>query len=128
MPRRAEAERVAARIFENPEQALDTLVREELGLDPDELGSPWGAAFGSFLAFAIGAAIPVVPYLFGGGTAVFVASLVLIRAALFVVGDGVSLLTGRSMLFRGARQLAIGAGAAAVTYAVGTLIGVGVTG
>ena len=64
---RAEAERVAARIFENPEQALDTLVREELGLDPDELGSPWGAALGSFLAFAIGAAIPVLPYLFGGG-------------------------------------------------------------
>ena len=125
---RAEAERVAARIFENPEHALDTLVREELGLDPDELGSPWGAAFGSFAAFAIGAAIPVVPYLFGGGTAVFVASLVLSLAALFVVGAGVSLLTGRSMLFSGARQLAIGAGAAAVTYAVGTLIGVGVTG
>ena len=125
---RAEAERVAARIFENPERALDTLVREELGLDPDELGSPWGAAFGSFLAFAIGAAIPVLPYLFGGGSAAFVASLVLSLAALFIVGAGVSLLTGRSMLFSGVRQLAIGAGAAAVTYAVGTLIGVGVTG
>jgi vacuolar iron transporter family protein len=125
---RAEAERVAARIFENPEQALDTLVREELGLDPDELGSPWGAAFGSFTAFAIGAAIPVLPYLFGSGSAAFVASLVLSLAALFIVGAGVSLLTGRSMLFSGARQLAIGAGAAAVTYAVGTLIGVGVTG
>ena len=125
---RAEAERVAARVFENPEHALDTLVREELGLDPDELGSPWGAAFGSFTAFAIGAAIPVLPYLFGGGSAVFVTSLVLSLAALFIVGAGVSLLTGRSMLFSGARQVAIGAGAAAVTYAVGTLIGVGVAG
>jgi vacuolar iron transporter family protein len=125
---RAEAERVAARIFENPEHALDTLVREELGLDPDELGSPWGAAIGSFTAFAIGAAIPVLPYLFGSGSVVFVASLVLSLAALFIVGAGVSLLTGRSMLFSGARQLAIGAGAAAVTYAVGTLIGVGVAG
>ena len=125
---RAEAERVAARIFEKPEQALDTLVREELGLDPDELGSPWGAALGSFAAFAIGAAIPVLPYLFGGGTAVFVASLVLSLVALFVVGAAVSLLTGRSMLFSGVRQLAIGAAAAAVTYAVGTVIGVGVAG
>jgi vacuolar iron transporter family protein len=125
---RAEAERIAARIFEDPEAALDTLVREELGLDPDELGSPWGAALGSFLAFALGAAIPVVPYLFGGGPAVFVTSLVVSLAALFLVGAGVSLLTGRSMLYSGFRQLAIGAAAAAVTYAVGTVIGVAVVG
>ena len=124
----AEAERVAARIFEDREAALDTLVREELGLDPDELGSPWGAAFGSFAAFAVGAAIPVIPYLFGGGTAVFVTSIVLSLVALFIVGAGVSLLTGRSTLFSGFRQLAIGAAAAAVTYAVGTVIGVGVAG
>jgi vacuolar iron transporter family protein len=103
-------------------------VREELGLDPDELGSPWGAALGSFLAFALGAAIPVVPYLFGGGPAVFVTSLVVSLAALFLVGAGVSLLTGRSMLYSGFRQLAIGAAAAAVTYAVGTVIGVAVVG
>jgi len=125
---RPEAERVAARIFEDREGALDTLVREELGLDPDELGSPWGAALGSFLAFSVGAAIPVVPYLFGGGPAVFVTSLVISLVALFLVGAGVSLLTGRSMLFSGFRQLAIGAAAAAVTYTVGTLIGVGVAG
>ena len=59
----AEAKAIAHRLFEDPEQALDKLVREELGLDPDELGSPWGAAGGSFLAFAIGAFIPVLPYL-----------------------------------------------------------------
>ena len=62
-------------MFRDPEHALDTLVREELGLDPDELGSAWGAAVGSFVAFAIGAAIPVVPYLVGHGTAAFVVAL-----------------------------------------------------
>jgi VIT1/CCC1 family predicted Fe2+/Mn2+ transporter/rubrerythrin len=125
---RHEAEHVAARMFEDRDRALDTLVREELGLDPDELGSPWGAAGGSFAAFAIGAVIPVVPYLFLSGTAAFAVSLGLSLVALFLVGAGVSLLTGRSLLFSGFRQLGIGAAAAAVTYAVGTLIGVGVAG
>src|SRR5204863_1022900 len=63
-----EAARIAERIFRNPEAALETLIREELGLDPDELGSPWGAASGSFTAFAVGAVIPVVPYLLASGT------------------------------------------------------------
>ena len=125
---RAEADRIAARMFEDPATALDTLVREELGLDPDELGSPWGAAFGSFLAFALGAVIPVIPYLFLEGTTAFVVSIVLSLIGLFLVGAGVSLLTGRSTLFSGLRQLAIGAGAAAVTFAVGSLIGVSVGG
>jgi vacuolar iron transporter family protein len=125
---RAEAERIAARMFEDPNTALDTLVREELGLDPDELGSPLGAAAGSFLAFAIGAAIPLVPYLLLAGTAAFAVSLALSLVSLFLVGAGVSLLTGRGAVFSGLRQLAIGAGAAAVTYAVGTVIGVGVAG
>ncbi|MEK6721474.1 MAG: VIT1/CCC1 transporter family protein [Chloroflexota bacterium] len=120
-----EAAAIAARIFRDPEKALDTLVREELGLDPNELGSPWGAAGGSFLAFAIGAAIPVVPYLTGqGGALVFAASLGLSLAALFAVGAGVSLLTGRSTMYSGLRQVGIGLGAAAVTYVVGRLIGV----
>ena len=123
-----EAERIAARMFEDPRTALDTLVREELGLDPDELGSPWGAAIGSFLAFAVGAVIPVIPYLFGSGSGVFLASLGISLVALFVVGAAVSLLTGRSLLYSGFRQLGIGAAAAAVTYAVGSVIGVGVAG
>jgi VIT1/CCC1 family predicted Fe2+/Mn2+ transporter len=125
---RAEAERIAARMFEDPATALDTLVREELGLDPHELGSPIGASVGSFLAFAVGAVIPLVPYLLISGTAAFAVSLVLSLGALFLVGAAVSLLTGRGVLFSGLRQLAIGAGAAAVTYAVGTVIGVGVAG
>ena len=119
-----EAARIAHRIFEDPETALDMLVREELGLDPDELGSPWGAAVGSFVAFAIGAAIPVIPYLFGGGTAILLVSLGLSLVALFAVGAGVSLLTGRGLLFSGARQLGIGLGAAVVTFAIGSVIGV----
>jgi VIT1/CCC1 family predicted Fe2+/Mn2+ transporter len=119
-----EAERIAHRLFQDPETALDTLVREELGLDPDELGSPWGAAFGSFVAFAIGAVIPVIPYLVGSGAVAFYVALGLSLAALFAVGAGVSLLTGRSTLYSGFRQVGIGAAAAAVTYAVGSVIGV----
>jgi len=119
-----EAARIAHRIFQDPKTALDTLVREELGLDPDELGSPLGAAGGSFLAFAIGAVIPVIPYLIGGGTAALAASLGLSLVALFAVGAAVSLLTGRGMIFSGLRQLGIGLAAAIVTYAIGSIIGV----
>lgn len=123
-----EAAAIAHRLFRNPEEALATLVREELGLDPEELGSPFGAALGSFVAFALGAAVPVLPYLFGGGEVVFWSSLGFSLVALFGVGAAVSLLTGRSLLFSGLRQVAIGAGAAAVTHTVGTAIGVGVAG
>jgi VIT1/CCC1 family predicted Fe2+/Mn2+ transporter/rubrerythrin len=125
---RADAERIAARVFEDPEAALDTMVREELGLDPDELGSPWGAAGGSFAAFCIGAVVPVIPYLFGGGTASFVSSIVLSLGSLFLVGAGVSLLTGRSLVLSGLRQMGLGAAAATVTFLVGKMIGVSVGG
>jgi VIT1/CCC1 family predicted Fe2+/Mn2+ transporter len=123
-----EARAVAQRLSADPEKALDTLVREELGLDPGELGSPWGAAAGSFAAFAVGAAVPVLPFLFGGGAVVFGLSIGLSLMALFGVGAGVSLVTGRGMLFSGIRQVAIGSLAAAVTYAVGLAIGVSVGG
>ena len=119
-----EAARIAKRIFKDPQTALDTLVREELGLDPDELGSPWAAAGGSFISFAIGAAIPVVPYLVAGGIGATIASLALSLIALFAVGAGVSLLTGRSLLYSGSRQLGIGLAASLVTYFIGSLIGV----
>jgi vacuolar iron transporter family protein len=119
-----EAETIAARLFEQPERALDTLIREELGLDPSELGSPVGAATGSFIAFGAGAAVPVVPYLVTSGPGAFTASIVLSIAALFTVGAGVSLLTGRGFLFSGVRQVLIGAAAAVITFAVGSAIGV----
>jgi VIT1/CCC1 family predicted Fe2+/Mn2+ transporter len=123
-----EARAIAERIFSDRQMALQTLVREELGLDPDQLGSPWGAAAGSFVAFSIGAIVPVIPYAIGSGSNVFLVSLGLSLIALFAVGAGVSVLTGRSTLYSGLRQALIGLGAAAVTYAVGSLIGVSVGG
>ncbi|HYN70180.1 MAG TPA: VIT1/CCC1 transporter family protein, partial [Candidatus Eisenbacteria bacterium] len=122
----AEAKVIAERMFRDPEHALDTLVREELGLDPDELGSAVNAAGGSFVAFAIGAVIPVLPYVVTGGGPAFAVSTALSLVSLFAVGAGVSLLTGRGLLFSGGRQVAIGAVAAAVTFLVGRAIGVAV--
>jgi VIT1/CCC1 family predicted Fe2+/Mn2+ transporter/rubrerythrin len=124
---RDEATRIAHRLFQDPEAALDMLVREELGLDPDELGSPWGAAGGSMVSFALGAAVPVIPFLFGGGLVITAVSLGASLVALFAVGAGVSMLTGRSLVFSGLRQLGIGLGAAIVTYLIGSLIGVEVS-
>ena len=121
----AEAEQIADRIFQNREVALDTLVREELGLDPDALGAPWSAAIGSVLAFAAGAIVPVLAYFTGAGWAQFAISAAMSGVALFSVGVGVSLFTGRSSLYSGARQLAIGAAAAALTYGLGIIVGAG---
>jgi len=123
---KADAETMAARIMEDPEVALETLVREELGLDPSQLGSPWGAAIGSFLAFAIGALVPVVPFLFGANasTPFVVASAAVSGLALFGVGASLSLFTGRSAVISGGRQLALGAIAAALTFVIGRIIGV----
>ena len=123
----SEATLVAHRLMQDPQMALDTKVREELGLDPQELGSPWGAAAYSCVSFAIGAAIPLLPFLLTIGVPAIVAAALLAMIGLFVVGVGVSLLTGRSAIFTGVRQVAIGGVAAAVTYAVGLLIGVQVS-
>ncbi len=124
---KAEAEHLARRLSEDPKVALDTLVREELGLDPGELGSPRGAAIGSFLAFAIGALVPVLPYFFGAATLNVAISLLLSGLALFGVGALLSIFTGKGVLFSGSRQLLIGGAAAIVTFALGSLIG-GATG
>jgi VIT1/CCC1 family predicted Fe2+/Mn2+ transporter len=121
-----EADLVASRLMQDPEQALDTKIREELGLDPDELGSPWGAAGYSFAAFAVGAVIPLAPFLLTEGAAAIVLSTILALTALFIVGALVSLLTGRGLLYSGLRQVGIGGAAALVTYIVGSIIGVAV--
>jgi VIT1/CCC1 family predicted Fe2+/Mn2+ transporter len=123
----ADAARIAAQLMDDPEKALDTKVREELGLDPDELGSSWGAAIYSFVAFGIGAVIPLVPFLLASGDVAFISALCLSFASLFAVGAAVSIVTGKSMLFSGLRQVFIGAAAAAVTYGVGSLIGANVS-
>lgn len=119
-----EAEALSARIIADRGVALETLAREELGLNPESLGSPWGAAIASFLAFAAGAIIPVIPWFFGDTNWHFAASVLLGGAGMFAVGATVSLFTGRNAAFAGARQLGIGAVAAAITYSIGRLIGV----
>src|SRR5215470_17787107 len=121
-----EAEELAKRIISSPDTAIDTLVREELGLDPMTLGSPWVAAGSSFFAFALGAAIPVVPYLITTGSRAFIASAVVCGLSLFVIGGLISLFTGRNFFFSGFRMLGIGALAAAVTYLIGRLLGISV--
>src|SRR5437667_97042 len=121
-----QAEVTAASLMADPDIALETLVREELGLDPSELGSPWGAAIGSFFAFAGGAFVPVIPFLFAADASFgyVAASAVLSAIATFAVGASLSLFTGRSALFSGARQVAIAAVAAALTFGIGVVIGV----
>jgi vacuolar iron transporter family protein len=119
-----EAHALATRTIADPKQALDTLAREELGLNPDELGSPWGAAISSFLSFAIGAAVPLVPFLLSSGERALGVSIALTAASLFGVGALISLFTGRSAVRDGVRMLAIGAGAGATTYLIGKLMGV----
>jgi VIT1/CCC1 family predicted Fe2+/Mn2+ transporter len=120
-----QAKALAEKLISNKETALDTLAREELGIDPNELGgSPWTAGVTSFFLFAIGAIFPVAPFFFLGGLAAVGASLAASGVALFVIGAGTSLFTGRGLLFSGVRQLVIGFAAAAVTYGIGHLIGV----
>jgi len=121
---RDEALALAKRSIADPETALDTLAREELGLNPDELGSPWGAAIASFLSFATGAAVPLVPFLLLARGPALVGSIVLTGAALFAVGAIISLFTGRSAVRDGLRMLAIGGAAGALTYGFGSLLGV----
>jgi vacuolar iron transporter family protein len=126
---RATAASIAAQIMSNPDTALDTLAREELGLDPDDLGSPVRAAGSSFLAFAVGAVVPVVPYLFfmGSGastTLPLLLAIVLAMVSMVVVGGIVGRLSGRGVAFSAMRQLLWGTGAAVVTFVVGRLVGV----
>jgi VIT1/CCC1 family predicted Fe2+/Mn2+ transporter len=119
------AERVAAELMRDPKVALDTHAREELGIDPDEgLGSPWGAAISSFVMFALGALLPLIPFFFRGGTGAALVAGAIAGVSLLTVGGLTSLLTGRSPLFSAVRQLMIGVLAALVTYGIGTLVGV----
>lgn len=119
-----EAEKLAETLIKNPAKALATLAREELGLDPESMGgSPWEAAVTSFLLFALGAAMPILPFLFLPSPLATGASLGLSALGLFVVGAGVTLVTGRGVLFSGTRQLVVGLSAAALTYGLGRAIG-----
>ncbi|MFD1513416.1 VIT1/CCC1 transporter family protein [Halomarina rubra] len=124
-----QAEQLADQIISDEATALDTLAREELGIDPEELGgSAWEAAGASFILFALGAIVPVIPFFALSGLTAVAVSLLLSGVALFVVGAGITVLTGRSVLYSGTRQVVIGLAAAALTYGVGTLIGVSIAG
>jgi VIT1/CCC1 family predicted Fe2+/Mn2+ transporter len=125
----SKAHMLATAIMSDQTSALDTLAREELGIDPEELGgSAWQAAITSFLLFALGAIVPVFPFIFFAGmTAVFV-SIVAAVIGLFAIGAATSLFTGRSVLFSGMRMVVFGLAAAAVTFTIGRLLGVNVAG
>ena len=125
----AAARALADRLMANKDSALDTLVREELGIDPDELGgSPWAAASASFGLFALGAIFPVAPFFWLAGPAALIASLAASGVALVLIGAGTTLFTGRTVLFSSVRQLAIGFAAAGRTYGIGRLGGVAIGG
>jgi len=119
-----QARAIATRLMSNPEHALNTLSREELGLNPDDLASPWAAAVFSFSAFGSGALLPLLPFLLHapGDTALYWSSG-LTMAALFGIGMALSLFNGRSAARGGLRMLAIGAAAATVTWGVGRALG-----
>jgi len=122
-----QARSVSRALLARPEQALDVLAREELGLNPDDLGSPWHAALASFVAFAAGAAIPLVPFI-ARPTHVLGATIVLTGLALFLVGMALSLFTGRDALGGALRMVVIGGGAGAISFAVGKALGVAING
>jgi vacuolar iron transporter family protein len=115
------AEQVAEQVHNDPETALEEHVREELGIDPNDLPSPLLAAGSSFLSFAVGAILPVLPYLLGAGTVV--PAMIVSLLALFACGAIVSRVTARSWWYSGLRQLVLGALAAAVTYGIGAAVG-----
>ncbi|GAA0954551.1 VIT1/CCC1 transporter family protein [Kribbella koreensis] len=118
------ADQVARQFHINPDQALEEHVREELGIDPNDLPSPVVAASSSFICFAVGALIPLLPYLLGANSVI--PALIMSLTALFICGAVVSRVTSRSWWYSGLRQLLLGGAAAALTYGVGTLVGPGI--
>jgi VIT1/CCC1 family predicted Fe2+/Mn2+ transporter len=115
------AKEVSRQLSANPEEAWRVHVREELGVDPDDLPSPWTAAISSFLSFTLGALLPLLPYLLGAET--LVATVVLTVVGLFTAGALVSRFTSRTWAYSGLRQLLLGGAAAALTYAIGSAVG-----
>ena len=119
----AEADLIVSRVMADHETAVETFVREEIGLSEQTMGSPISAGASSFVSFSLGALVPVVPYLVATGAGAFWGTLALSTAALFGVGAAVSTLTHRPPLLVGARQVGLGLAAALVTYAIGTVLG-----
>lgn len=125
----AQAQAMAARVMADKDTAVQVMAREELGIDPESLGgSAWEAAGTSFVLFAAGAIIPVLPFMFWTGATAIVASAAASALGLFAIGGGITLFTGRSVLFSGTRQVVFGLAAAALTFGIGRLIGVSLAG
>lgn len=126
---RENARTLANQILSNKDSALDTLAREELGIDPDELGgSAWEAAITSFILFALGAILPVAPFFFASGMVAVFWSIGLSVLGLFALGAVITLFTGRGLLYSGFRMVLFGLLAAGVTFGIGRLIGVSISG
>jgi VIT1/CCC1 family predicted Fe2+/Mn2+ transporter len=119
-----EAFKLATIMINNPETGLNTLAREELGLNPDDLVSPIGAMLASFFAFAIGAFIPLIPYLHHEGTQTLTLSITLTGITLFIIGAILSLFSNRNPILLGLRMLAVGATAGVATYLIGKWLGI----
>lgn len=119
----ADALKIAQKLIADPEKALDTLAREELGLNPNELGSPWGAAIYSFLSFALGAVLPLLPFLMGIGEKSLWAGMAVSGVSLFLIGALLSLFTGKDATLGGLRMLFVGAMAGAATFWIGKAVG-----
>ncbi len=125
----AAAEALSHKVFENKETALDAIIKEELNIDKDELsGSAWEAAIASFVLFAFGAVLPVLPFMFTSGETAILLSLSFSVVGLFVIGASITLFTGKSVWFSGLRQVFFGLTAALITYGIGRLIGVSIAG
>lgn len=123
----AEADLIVNRIMKDPEKAIDTFVREEIGLSAATMGSPVAAGLGSMSAFSVGAIVPLLPFLLlGGGRLAFALSIAASGVALFGIGLAVSRLTHRHAILSGVRQVALGGAAAAVTFGIGLLLGTAV--
>lgn len=120
------AREMATNIMEDPEKALEVHAREEMGIDPNELGNPVFAATSSFIAFAIGAVLPLLPWFFTGGNGAIVGSILLGVVGAVLVGGALALATDRSIVRGSLRQLVIAAAAAAITFGIGSAVGVGV--
>jgi len=124
----SDAKRVVDQLLSDKTATLDALAREELGIDPNDLGgSAWEAALSSFMLFALGAMIPILPFLFIGSRVAVFASVVLSALALFAIGAAITIFTGVTVWRSGSRQLALGLGAAGVTFAIGRLVGATLT-
>ena len=124
-----QARKMASDIMKNKDHAHQVLIKEELGINAEDLkGSAMEAAISSFILFAIGAILPVIPFFFLGGYEAVILSTILSGLGLFIIGAAITLFTGKSVWYSGFRQVLFGLIAAAITFGIGKIIGVSILG